>query len=119
MRETAREGPWTGTLAEAAVARERLLTSPAYYDILAPCADRVDIWRTEYQHLLADHDAICTWLRATGLKPFLDPLAPADRTSFLAAYKQRLEGAYRQLVDGRVLLAFPRLFIVARRAAGT
>jgi trans-aconitate 2-methyltransferase len=117
MRETAREGPWAQALGEAALARERLLAPRAYFDVLAPFADRIDIWRTEYQHALADHDAICTWLRATGLKPFLDPLAPAERISFLAAYKERLEGAYPPLVDGRVLLAFPRLFIVARRMA--
>jgi trans-aconitate 2-methyltransferase len=115
MRETAADGPWASLLASAAASRERLLPAGGYYDVLAPHARSIDVWRTEYQHPLVNADAIATWLRGTGLKPFLDPLDEARRVGFLSAYTARIAAAYPPRVDGKVLLAFPRLFIVARR----
>jgi trans-aconitate 2-methyltransferase len=59
--------------------------------------------------------SIVEWLRATGLKSFVDPLPPELQTSFLADYEQRIAQAYPARADGKRLLAFPRLFIVAIR----
>jgi trans-aconitate 2-methyltransferase len=115
MRETAADGPWASLLASAAASRERLLPAGGYYDVLAPHARSVELWRTEYQHPLDDADAITTWLKGTGLKPFLDPLDEARRVGFLATYTAKIAAAYPPRVDGKVLLAFPRLFILARR----
>jgi trans-aconitate 2-methyltransferase len=115
MRETAAEGPWASRLAGAAGARERLLPAGGYYDVLAPHAESVDLWRTEYHHPLADAAAIAIWLRGTGLKPFLDPLDETERAGFLTAYTAKIAAAYEPRVDGRVLLGFPRLFVLARR----
>jgi trans-aconitate 2-methyltransferase len=55
-------------------------------------------------------------VRATGLRPFLDPLNDAEKAGFLNAYTARIEGSYPARSDGKRLLAFPRVFIVARRA---
>jgi trans-aconitate 2-methyltransferase len=54
-------------------------------------------------------------LRATGLKSFVDPLPAELRVSFVADYEERIAQAYPARADGRRLLAFPRLFIVATR----
>ena len=75
----------------------------------------VDVWRTTYHHRMDDAAAIVQWLRATGLKPYLDPLTPELQAQFLAEYQRRIELAYPARADGKRLLAFPRLFIVARR----
>jgi trans-aconitate 2-methyltransferase len=66
---------------------------------------------------MASAAAIVDWLRATGLRPFLDPLNDEQRATFLADYEQRIAAAYPPRADGQRLLAFPRLFIVARRRA--
>ncbi|WP_127091315.1 trans-aconitate 2-methyltransferase [Aquabacter cavernae] len=116
MRETALDGPWTAKLAEAAAARTKLPSVGAYYDMLIAQAARVDIWHTIYQHQLDGIPAIIEWLKGTGLRPFLDPLDADERTAFLAAYGKRLEAHYPVRADGKVLLAFPRLFLVAQRA---
>ena len=65
-----------------------------------------------------DATAIVQWLRATGLKPYLDLLTPELHAHFLAEYQRCIERAYPARFDGKRLLAFPRLFIVARRRDG-
>jgi trans-aconitate 2-methyltransferase len=97
--------------------RARILPAPQYYDLLAPSCD-VDVWRTTYHHRMDDAAAIVQWLRATGLKPYLDPLTPELQAQFLPEYQRRVESAYPARADGKRLLAFPRLFIVARRRGG-
>ena len=59
--------------------------------------------------------AIVDWVRATGLRPFLDPLDPDQAAGFLAAYETAIDTGYPRRSDGRRLLAFPRVFIVARK----
>lgn len=85
-----------------------------HYRWLAGCA-RVDLWRTEYVHPLAGVDAIVDWLRATGLRPYLARLAGDDQARFLARYRDALATAYPAHPDGKVLLGFPRLFVVAQK----
>jgi trans-aconitate 2-methyltransferase len=115
MRETAADGPWRESLAEAAAARTQLPSADWYYSLLRPLFGKVDIWRTTYHHPLAGAGAIVEWVKGSGLRPFLDPLSPDHRAGFLEAYRQRLEAAYPPMADGAVLLPFPRLFILAER----
>jgi trans-aconitate 2-methyltransferase len=113
MRESAAALGWTERL--AAAGRQPLPLPRAYYDALAPQAARVDVWRTAYQHVLANAAAIVEFIRSTGLRPYLDPLSEPERGAFLADFTARIAAAYPPLADGRVLLQFPRLFIVAQR----
>jgi len=115
MRATAADGPWAAQLARAAAARDPLPAPAVYYDALKPLSARVDIWHTVYNHVLDGPGAIVEWVKGTGLRPFLDPLDEAMRTAFLAAYTERIAKAYPPCADGKVLLRFPRLFVVAVR----
>jgi trans-aconitate 2-methyltransferase len=116
MRAVAADGSWAAAIGDPAVAGRlgRMLEPAAYYDLLAARAAEVDVWRTAYQHRMADAAAIVDWVSATGLRPFLDPLDPEERAGFVAAYTRAIEAAYPPRSDGRRLLAFPRVFIVAR-----
>ena len=115
MAAAAEAGPWAAKLGKAAAARTELLSIVDTYDLLAPVCRHVDIWTTIYQHPLDGHEAIVEWFRSTGLKPYLDPLDEVETVGFLDAYKARLETAYVLQRDGKVLLSFPRRFIVAVR----
>ncbi|MBO0663562.1 trans-aconitate 2-methyltransferase [Jiella sp. MQZ9-1] len=117
MRETAVEPRFAAKIGDADKIRARILTAEAYYDLLAPHAASIDIWRTTYCHVLPGPAAIIDWVRATGLRPFLDLLNSAEQTDFLAAYATRIAKAYPVRADGKALFAFPRLFIVAVRSS--
>jgi trans-aconitate 2-methyltransferase len=117
MREVATLDPWASTIGNAAMVRTKILALNAYYDLLARDTADVDVWRTAYQHPMDTPAAIVEWVRGTGLRPFVDPLPPAYREGFLAEYERRIALAYLPRSDRRLLLAFPRLFIVARRRA--
>jgi trans-aconitate 2-methyltransferase len=111
MIEAAAAMPFAAKMADAA--RAPLPPAIRYYDVLKPVAARVDLWHTIYNHPLADAGAIVEWFASTGLKPFLDPLDAAERAAFLDAYRARVADAYPPAADGKVLLRFPRLFILA------
>ncbi len=111
MRQVAADGPWAERLKQAA--RAPLLPVRVYYDALRPAVRRLEIWHSHYNHVLDGPEAIVDWVKATGLRPFIDPLPAAEREQFLAQYLELIAEAYPRTVDGKVLLRFPRLFIVA------
>jgi trans-aconitate 2-methyltransferase len=113
MREVADEGPWAERLSH--VARPSLASVGTFFDALWPATSRLDIWHTIYNHVLDSPDAIVDWVRGTGLRPFIDPLPPDERAEFLNRYRDRIAEAYPRHAGGKVLLRFPRLFIVAVR----
>jgi trans-aconitate 2-methyltransferase len=59
---------------------------------------------------------IVEWMMGCGLRPFLAQLDQDERRRFLEEYEARISAAYPPQIDGKVLLAFPTLFIVARRS---
>jgi trans-aconitate 2-methyltransferase len=115
MREVAARGPWATALAAAAAARDDLPTPADYYDLLRPLCAHLDIWHTVYNHVMAGPEAIVEWFRGSGLRPFLAPLDDDMRRGFAADYGARIAKAYPARFDGKVLLRFPRLFIIAVR----
>jgi trans-aconitate 2-methyltransferase len=117
MREVARLPAFAAAIGDPARLRIGRLALAAYYDLLAPLAQEVDAWHTIYQHCMDSPAAIVEWVRATGLKPFLERLDESQRAAFLAEYERRVAAAYPPRADGKRLLAFPRLFIVARKHA--
>jgi trans-aconitate 2-methyltransferase len=89
---------------------------PFYYDALAPHAQRLDLWESEYIHVLSNSAAIVEWYKGTGLRPFLEALhSNSDRDAFIADYFKLIQQAYPPRRDGRVLFPFRRIFMIAYR----
>jgi trans-aconitate 2-methyltransferase len=86
------------------------------YDLLASHSARVDMWETEYIHVLPNAEAIVEWYKGTGLRPFLEAFdSDSDRAQFLAEYLKRIRAVYPPRRDGNILFSFRRLFLVAYR----
>jgi trans-aconitate 2-methyltransferase len=114
LRAVADEGPWGARLA-AGLLRAPVAEPAWYYDLLAPQAATLDIWESEYLHVLEGKDPVLDWTRATALRPVIAALDPAEQAAFEEDYARRLRAAYPRRPDGRTLFPFRRLFIVATR----
>ena len=112
IREVAADDRWATRL--AAGFRAHVQTPRFYYDLLVSEARAVDLWETEYQHVLADPDAIIEWLKGSGLRPLLALLSTDEQTTFAARYRAALAEAYPAQADGRIIFAFRRLFLICR-----
>ena len=120
MRETLANGGAVGQPVGSAELRSavgnRWVQDPDfYYDLLAPEAGHLDVWTTEYQHVLTGDDAVLEWVTGTGLRPILNGLEDGERESYLEEYRSRLNLEYPKRPDGVTLYPFRRLFFVAVR----
>ncbi|WP_428395025.1 trans-aconitate 2-methyltransferase [Lichenicoccus sp.] len=115
MRKVAADGPWADRLAAAAAARTVIHDAEWYFRALRALHAGVEIWRTTYYHPLGGAAAVISWLKGTGLRPYLARLAAGERGDFLACLEAEIAQAYPTAADGTLLLPFPRLFFVANR----
>ena len=114
MREVAASPEWKGSFPPGKVREWHHHEMEFYYDTLAPAAARLDLWATEYLHILPDVDAIVEWYRGTGLRPFLEVLeTDAGRHRFTADYLASLRPHFPPRAAGGVLFPFRRIFLVA------
>ena len=117
MRMVAADGPWSSRLVPIAKTQPLIAGYEDYYDWLRPYASQVDVWMTTYVHPLDGPHSIADWFAGSTLQPFLERLGDDERCEFLARYRTGLKEAYPVQTDGRTLFAYPRLFIVAVKAA--
>jgi trans-aconitate 2-methyltransferase len=112
--DTIRDGPWRDRL-EPCLHPWPVMEPPRYYEILRSAATTLDIWETTYVHVLEGEDPVVEWLKGTALRPVLDRLSADESAAFLADYRRRIRAYYPREKDGKTLLPFRRIFIVATR----
>jgi trans-aconitate 2-methyltransferase len=90
----------------------------AYAERLLALGCAVDAWETTYMHVLtASPDGphpVLHWMSGTALRPLRAALSAADYAAFTSELEPLLAEAY-PVVDGRTLLPFRRIFVVAHR----
>jgi len=111
--ELAREAPYREHL-DAGLRTRPVLEPREYYGILAPHSTQLEVWETEYLHVLSGDNPVADWTRATLMVPLLDALPLTLRPSFEAEYRRRVAAAYARSPDGTTLYSFRRLFMTAR-----
>ena len=109
---TAMDGPWADKLGPL-IKRSPVHSPGFYYGLLSPLARSVRLWQTEYIHVLEGENPVAEWTRGTAVKPFLDALEAGEKEAFFTAYAERVAKAYPPESDGRTLLPFKRMFILA------
>jgi trans-aconitate 2-methyltransferase len=133
MRKVASQAgkPWSSSFASASIGDLNNASRPDLDPIESPSTfyksfmqsgkcESVNIWRTQYQHVLQNHGAIVEWVKGTGLQPYLNMMeGDEEKKAFLEEYEKALGERYEsiEIEDGKkvVLLQYPRLFIVAVR----
>jgi trans-aconitate 2-methyltransferase len=112
VAEAAKDGPWEAKLAPM-IKPPPTHAPNIYYDILDPLTDDLDIWETDYIQVLDGENPVAEWTKGTWLRPFLDALDEPDKSDFEEAYRKRIAAAYPKQANGKTLLPFLRLFIIA------
>jgi len=86
-----------------------------YYDILCNLTDELDIWETDYYHVMNSHQDIVSWTSGTSLRPYLDHLNSSSETAeFSEDYRLLLMDVYPLQPNGKILFPFTRVFFVAK-----
>ena len=114
MRELADSERWQPRFGNAAVREWSTQDASFYYNVLASYARSINLWQTDYMHVLPEVPAIAEWYKGSGLRPYLDILAdPDDKTKFVEEFIVMLKREYLPQVDGQILFPFKRLFLIA------
>jgi trans-aconitate 2-methyltransferase len=109
--ELAAEAPYADHTRDVAVPSSH--DPVVYLDRLTALGCTVDAWETTYLHVLTGPDPVFTWVSGTGARPTLQALPDELRPDFEAEFRRRLRAAYPER-DGRVVLRFRRIFVVAQ-----
>ena len=116
IAEIAREGTWASFLDP--ILRPAPVAEPDhYYELLAPLAERLEIWETIYLQVLEGANPVPEFTKSTALRPVLNALDEMEQKRFLELYSERMAAAYPPRADGKTLYPFRRLFMVAIRAS--
>jgi trans-aconitate 2-methyltransferase len=87
-----------------------------YYEALADRVRTLDIWETEYYHIMEGPESIIDWISSTGLRPFLDALdRDEEQQQFIVKLRERVGQSYPRCQNSKVLFPFRRLFVIAYR----
>ncbi len=90
-----------------------VLSAAQYYDLLTVLFHPVEMWQTDYIHVMQDHTAILEMIRSTRLKPYLEGIPDAaTRILFEEKVLEGIQKIYPQQKDGKVLFPFKRLFFI-------
>lgn len=114
LSDVADDRRWSARMDDA---RNSLTRHPVcfYYDLLSELTSRIEIWTTEYQHVLSSHDDILSWHRGTGMRPYLEVLSIDEQKTFEQLVLEGYRKAFAVAADGSVLFPFQRLFFIAQR----
>ena len=112
VNETALDGPWRANL--AAIVRSIPVQEPAYYyRLLRPKVAELDIWESNFIHVLEGDNPVADWTKGAWMSPLLAALDDPERSEYEAEYRRRVALAYPKEPDGTTLFPFQRMFFVA------
>ncbi|MBP3888649.1 MAG: methyltransferase domain-containing protein [Cellulosilyticum sp.] len=85
-----------------------------YYDMLVKQYQAVEIWQTNYTHIMEDYHAIIDFIKGAGIRPYLQRLDEVRQETFIKEFEKRLPKIYPIQADGKVLFIFKRILFIAK-----
>ena len=87
-----------------------------YYNLLSDKVKSMDIWETDYIHVMPNHLSIVDWIKSTGMKPYLERISgEQEKKDFENEVLAEIKTAYPRQENGCVLFSFKRFFLIAYR----
>ena len=84
-----------------------------YYDQLSDKMQSIDMWETDYIHVMPSHISIIDWTKSTGMRPYLDRIINENKKNeFEQEVLNEVIKHYPRQKDGNVLFPFKRLFFI-------
>jgi trans-aconitate 2-methyltransferase len=114
MRQLAESPAWRDRLQGVLRGADAVAAPADYLDLLQRHDLQVEVWQTEYLHVLPGADPVLEWMRGTGLRPVLAVLDDQDAAAFSGQYAASLRAAYPRQAYGTVF-GFTRTFVIARK----
>lgn len=87
-----------------------------YYDQLSLHFKEIDLWTTDYYHVMPSHQAILEMMRSTRLRVSLERITrEQDKQTFESMVLESIQRDYPAQSNGKVLFPFKRLFFVGKK----
>lgn len=86
-----------------------------YYDELTKWFRKVELWQTNYFHVMNDHQEIIKFCQSTGLRPYLERFVGNEKDEFLKRVLNGVKKRYPVQKNGCVLFEFKRMFFIAEK----
>ena len=89
-------------------------SADCYYDMFARYTDQVEMWVTDYYHILESQKSIIDFISSTALRPYANRVQDKDLwNTFLKELEEQFKVYYPSHENGKVIFNFKRLFIIA------
>ena len=113
IERIANGGRWN-TLTKGVTEQFTIHNYSYYFDQISLFTNEIDIWETDYMHIMDSHYSILEMIRSSGLRPYLDRLlTEKDKNDFEAQVLMEIERDYPAQNNGKVIFPFKRLFFIA------
>jgi len=89
-----------------------------YHQLLAPICSGLNMWSTNYTHILEGDNPVVDFTGSTGLGPYVEALGGSTTTegrAFMDKYRELILNAYPKQPNGVTLFNMKRFFVVAQK----
>jgi trans-aconitate 2-methyltransferase len=86
-----------------------------YYDELTKHFAKIELWQTNYFHMMNNHEEILKFCMSTGLRPYADRFEEADKDTFYKKVLNEIKKGYNVQKNGKILFEFKRIFFIASK----
>jgi trans-aconitate 2-methyltransferase len=112
--ETANDPRWRDRFTEGI--GMRVHTAEEYWQWVRPVSAQLDIWETIYHHELDGDNAVVNFFLGSQLRPYMAKLDKSEQDDFLHIYGEKVGRAHPRQYNGKTILPFRRIFMLAQRA---
>lgn len=86
-----------------------------YYDALTKYFSKIELWQTNYFHVMNNHEGILKFCMSTGLRPYAERFEESDRAEFYKKVLNEIKKGYNIQKNGKILFEFKRIFFIATK----